>query len=444
MNFSETLDYLYSKLPMFTRQGAKAIKKDLHNTLAFCEYLGNPQKHLKTIHVAGTNGKGSTSHALASIMQSSGYKTGLYTSPHLVDFRERIRVDGQVVPQEWVVDFVKKHSDYIEDLKPSFFEVTVVMAFQYFYESGVDIAVIETGLGGRLDSTNIIHPELSLITNISWDHADVLGDSLISIATEKAGIIKNQVPVVISEYQDEVAPIFIHAADQNQAKLYFASAYLRANFSKNDGDAQWIQMEKLTETPRELDEFLPELHNATIKLDLQGNYQLKNLPGVLVTCKVLHSIGWEKIQFSTVLQGLQAIQKNTGLQGRWQKLQLRPLVICDTGHNEEGWKNILENISLLTYQKLHFVLGVMKDKDLSKMLPVLPTHATYYFCHVNMPRALDSQILKESASEIGLKGEAYSSCELAVKAALEQAKEEDVVFIGGSTFVVAEVLEKWN
>lgn len=442
MNFSETIEYLYSKLPMFTRDGASAIKKDLHNTWAFCEYLGNPQNKIKTLHVAGTNGKGSTSHALASILNASGYRTGLYTSPHLVDFRERIRVDGDMVSQEWVVDFVSQHKDYIETLKPSFFEVTVAMAFQFFSETGVDIAVIETGLGGRLDSTNVIQPELSLITNISWDHADLLGDSLVDIATEKAGIIKKSTPVVISEYQDEVSPVFIHMAEQNNSPIYFASAYLRANYLNQDPDFQHIQIELLTDTPRELDEFLPELHHVQLDIDLKGKYQLKNLPGILVACKVLFSLGWHKIQVNSVLDGLKNIQKKTGLQGRWQKLQDNPLVICDTGHNEEGWKNILEGLSFISYAHLHIVLGVMKDKDLSKMLPLLPKDATYYFCQVNMPRALASDLLQAQASSQQLKGKAFPSCESAVYAALENAHEKDMIFIGGSTFVVAEVLEK--
>lgn len=440
MDYAETLDYLFSRLPMFTRDGEAAIKKDLYNTLLFCEHLNNPQNRFKSIHVAGTNGKGSTSHALASILKEAGYKTGLYTSPHLVDFRERIRINGDVIPENWVLDFVANYRDLIETIKPSFFEVTVAMAFQYFAEQDVDIAIIETGLGGRLDSTNVVRPVLSVITNISWDHASLLGGSLIKIAEEKAGIIKYQTPIVISEYQEEVAPVFIHKSDRENAALCFASAYLRAERIDVTPDRQRVRIEHLRKT--NLDLILEGLNQTELALDLPGEYQLKNLPGILVACKVLHHSGNFVLSEDNVRDGLARVRISTGLRGRWETLSTKPLVICDTGHNEDGWKQVLYNIALTPHKKLHIVMGVMKDKDLQKMLPILPQGARYYFCQVDMPRALAAEELQATARVLGLQGKAFDTPMSALSAARNGAAPEDLIFVGGSTFVVGDILGK--
>lgn len=417
---------------MFTREGARALKKDLTNTRALCGALGNPQDRLKTIHVAGTNGKGSTSHALAAILQQAGYRTGLYTSPHLVDFRERIRVDGLPIPPDAVVDFVQANLRLIDDVKPSFFEVTVAMAFDYFVKAEVEIAVIETGLGGRLDSTNIIVPELSIITNIGMDHADILGESLQDIAKEKAGIIKAGVPVVVSEFQEPVAEVFRRCAQTMGSTLVFASEQRSAIRLSRDLNTQEVTVAELATGDSTL-----------YRMDLQGSYQAKNLLGILSAVAVLRDKGWA-ISDAAVREALAQVQRLTGLQGRWQTLAQHPMLVCDTGHNADGWRVVLENIAQTPFRQLRMVVGVMKDKDLSNMLPLLPDHAIYYFCQVDMPRALSATALAAAAAEWGLIGRPFNSVAEAVGMARIEADAEDLIFVGGSTFVVGELLTGWS
>ncbi|MCB9263269.1 MAG: bifunctional folylpolyglutamate synthase/dihydrofolate synthase [Flavobacteriales bacterium] len=406
MNYTQTLEFLYAQLPMYQRIGSAAYKKDLTNTLALCEVLGNPHHSFKTIHVAGTNGKGSCSHSLASVFQENGYKTGLYTSPHLIDFRERIKVDGQLVSEEFVVDFVAKIAPHIESIKPSFFEITVAMAFAYFADQKVDVAIIETGLGGRLDSTNVITPEVSLITNIGFDHTDMLGETLPEIAAEKAGIIKPNVPVVIGEHQPEVEHVFIEKARSVHASLIVASEVVNAN---------------------------------GYTTDLKGIYQKKNMVSVLATVMVLRQNGW-KLDSAKIKSGLQNVVKNTGLLGRWQTIQNYPKVVCDTGHNAEGIGYIVEQLASEKYGKLHIVFGQVVGKDPRKVLKLLPKNATYYFCQPSVIRALDVNELAEIAKSENLKGSLYPEVSEAHKAALEAANENDFIFVGGSTFVVADLL----
>ena len=428
MTYAQTLDFLYSKLPMFTRVGAVAIKKDLHNTLAMCKALENPQNKFKSIHIAGTNGKGSTSHMLAAIFQKAGYKTGLYTSPHLKDFRERIRVNGKMVSKAFVKDFVNEQKKLIQEIEPSFFEVTVAMAFDYFAKQKVDVAIIEVGLGGRLDSTNIIMPELSVITNISLDHTNILGNTLPEIAFEKAGIIKPNIPVIIGERHLETEAVFITKATAQNANISFAedvvditnikknANYLSANFNFKNGE----QLENL-------------------KSDLTGSYQTKNLLTVLASVDQLNKIGFN-INWDAVKDALKNVKKITGLQGRWQTLSKNPLVICDTGHNKAGITEVLQNINQTPHQNLHFVIGMVNDKDISGVLALLPKNATYYFCQPNLERALNVQQLYNQAKNYQLVGKTYLSVKEAFVTAKANAKPNDLVFVGGSTFVVAEVL----
>lgn len=432
MNYPATLNYLYSQLPMFTRDGPSAFKKDLTNTLELCSRLGNPQHKFKSVHVGGTNGKGSTSHMLAAILQTAGYKTGLYTSPHLRDFRERIRINGEMISEETVVDFVEKHKPDFEDIKPSFFEMTVAMAFDVFAKEKVDIAIIEVGLGGRLDSTNIITPLVSVITNIGWDHMNMLGDTLQLIAGEKAGIIKPNIPVVIGEYQPEVSEIFEAKAREVGAPLVYASSLYslksEVRSRKSDNESLEIKLNKNS-----------ELKTLDLKLDLPGTYQLKNVKTVLAAVDVLRKQGFE-ITDQHIIAALSQVKKLTGLHGRWEVLSHHPLTICDTGHNPEGITEVLKNIEGVSYHRLHFVMGVVNDKDISKILAMLPKDATYYFCKPDIPRGLEAESLKLKAESFGLKGEVYASVKAALQAAQSAAGENDLVFIGGSTFVVAEVV----
>ncbi|QBQ40512.1 bifunctional folylpolyglutamate synthase/dihydrofolate synthase [Sphingobacterium psychroaquaticum] len=426
--YAAVIEYLFARLPMFTRDGASAIKKDVGNTLAFCEVLGNPQNQFKTIHIAGTNGKGSSSHMLASILASAGYKTGLYTSPHLLDFRERIRINGTMISEASVIDFVLTHKDFIEELQPSFFEVTVAMAFDHFAKEEVDIAIIEVGLGGRLDSTNIITPEVCLITNIGMDHMNLLGDTLVEIAGEKAGIIKPQVPVVVSEKDPAIADVFITKAQAMEAPLCFAT------------DRRQVLSTKLVEAGMKVNVLrLEDSQQQDWLLDLSGSYQQKNILGVLSVVDVLREQGW-KINDTQIATGLSQVKTSTGLQGRWQILSKDPLVICDTGHNEDGIKEVVRNIEATPHQRLHIVIGAMRDKDLSHMLPQLPQDALYYFCSPDMPRAMPANELAEKAAGYGLKGLAYAEVPQALAAAKEQYEPQDLVFVGGSNFVVAEIL----
>jgi dihydrofolate synthase/folylpolyglutamate synthase len=423
--YPEALDFLYKNLPMFQRVGAAALKPDLTNTLALCEILGNPQTKFKSIHVGGTNGKGSTSHMLASILQSSGYKTGLYTSPHLKEFTERIRVNGKEISKAYVVDFVNRIKPAIEKIQPSFFEITVAMAFDYFVYEKIDIAVIEVGLGGRLDSTNVIAPVLSVITNIGWDHMDLLGDTLEKIAQEKAGIIKEKIPVVISEKQPAVEQVFKERAASVNAPLYFASDdYLARSREQNPSTIEVTKTEKSD--------------IQKVQLPLQGMYQLKNIVGVVKATELLKELGW-RISESSIISGLQNVIAQTGLKGRWQILNERPLVVCDTGHNVDGITEVLKQIRQQSYKNLYMVFGMVKGKDTASVLALLPKDAYYFFCQPKIPRALEAPLLLEQAGKYHLKGEVMTDINKAIHCARTKATREDMIFIGGSTFVVAEI-----
>ena len=428
MTYAETLDYLYSRLPMFTRIGAAALKKDLTNTITLCSALDNPHQKFKSIHIAGTNGKGSSSHILAAILQTAGYKTGLYTSPHLLDFRERIRINGEMIQEEEVIGFVQSLQPSIETIEPSFFEVTVAMAFQHFADHEVDIAVIETGLGGRLDSTNIITPLLSLITNIGYDHVNILGDTLQAIASEKAGIIKPDVPVIISQKQEEIAKVFLDKALECNSEIEFASENWKILESAADDLFRKIKIKQLSN-----DAILD------LELDLPGSYQLKNIKGVLSAVNELRKQGFS-ISDEHIQTALSQVKTLTGLSGRWHTISSNPLIICDTGHNEDGIREVLKNIEATTFAKLHMVIGMVKDKDISKVLSLLPKTATYYFCQPDLERAKSVDELASEAAEFHLKGNVYLSVKDALRSAKENAQADDLIFVGGSTFVVAEAL----
>jgi dihydrofolate synthase/folylpolyglutamate synthase len=428
MDYQQTLEYLYSRLPMFTRVGAVAYKKDLHNTIVLCEQLGNPQNKFKSIHIGGTNGKGSTSHMLSSILQQAGYKTGLYTSPHLIDFRERIRINGEMINKEFVVAFTEETKTIVDEISPSFFEVTVAMAFSYFAENAVDIAVIEVGLGGRLDSTNIITPKLSIITNISLDHTNILGNTIEAIALEKAGIIKKHVPVIVGEYTPETAEIFNRKANSLESDITYADKSL--NISKATFDREKLNISVSNKSGV----IYPDL-----ELDLSGSYQLKNVLSVLEAVRVLRETGYV-IDDSHVYSGLKHVKELTGLQGRWSIIGQNPIIICDTGHNEAGIREVVNNLKRLQYRKLHIVLGMVKDKDITSVLNQLPKDATYYFCSPKLERALPAEELVMLAALQNLAGKSYLSVSKALEDAKANASTTDVIFVGGSTFVVAEVL----
>ncbi|MFZ5972597.1 MAG: bifunctional folylpolyglutamate synthase/dihydrofolate synthase [Bacteroidota bacterium] len=422
-SYSEVLHYLYSHLPMFQRVGAVAYKKDLTNTLRLCEALGNPQHKFKSIHIAGTNGKGSTSHLLASVLQEAGYKTGLYTSPHLKEFTERIRVNGQEVSRQFVVDFVNKTQQAIEEIKPSFFEVTVAMAFDYFARQSVDVAVVEVGLGGRLDSTNVITPLISVITNIGWDHMDLLGDTLPKIAFEKAGIIKPHVPVVVSERQEEVQHVFIERAQQQSAALFFASDQYEATLHGHH-----LTIKKNKALLLEVDHF-----------PLTGQYQQQNLPGVMQAIDFLQA--QLPVSLHHLRAGLQKVVVNTSLKGRWQQLGTSPTVFCDTGHNEAGVRQVLQMIEKQSFDRLRIVWGMVRDKDHSKVLSLLPKDAIYYFCQARIPRAMPALELQQLAARFSLRGVVVEDVNDALARARNEAGARDFIFVGGSTFVVAELNE---
>lgn len=428
MTYPQTLDYLFTKLPMYQRVGAAAYKANLNNTIAICKALGNPEKKIKCIHVAGTNGKGSSSHMLAAILQQAGYKTGLYTSPHLVDFRERIKINGKEIPKAEVVKFVEEKKTIFESIEPSFFEWTVGLAFDYFAKQEVDVAVIEVGLGGRLDSTNVINPVACLITNIGFDHMNLLGNTLPLIAEEKAGIIKSRVPVTISQTQLEVISVFNNKAKELKASIEFADKnYKVISTSRQNNFLSLELLHKKTNTKH------------AYNLDLQGSYQIKNVIGVLNTVEILKEEGF-LIEDEVIHKALSQVQKLTGLQGRWQIIQDKPLVIADTGHNQDGIKEVLENLKRYNYKKLHFVLGVVNDKDISTILKMLPKDATYYFCKASIPRALDEKELSMQAKNMGLIGKTFKTVSEALAAAKKQAKLIDLIFVGGSTFTVADIL----
>jgi dihydrofolate synthase / folylpolyglutamate synthase len=418
--YSEAIAYLYKALPIFQRVGAVAYKADLTNTILLCDVLGNPQNKFKSIHVAGTNGKGSSSHMLAAVLQTAGYKTGLYTSPHLKEFTERIRINGAEIEQEFVVDFVQRIKPSIEKISPSFFEITVAMAFDYFAQRQVDVAVIEVGLGGRLDSTNVITPIVSLITNISWDHQELLGDTLPKIAFEKAGIIKRKVPVVVSERQAEVEEVFETKAKQMESNLLFASD-------------KW-KVEVLEDGRYLVDDGAVQ---SFYQLDLKGSYQKKNIAGVLAVVEILKKTF--SISDSHIQKALQSAASITGLKGRWQKLSEKPLMICDTGHNEGGVKEVVKQIAEQKFDHMFIVWGSVKDKDISKVLTLLPKTARYIFCQAKIPRALPAQDLKEKSRQFGLDGLVVEDVNEAIAKAKEMSGPEDFIFIGGSTFVVAEI-----
>ncbi len=423
MNYQQAIDYLYASLPVFQRVGASAYKQDLTNTLALCKTLGNPQSKFKSIHIAGTNGKGSSSHMLAAVLQSAGYKTGLYTSPHLKEFTERIKINGAEVDKEFVADFVNRMKSVLEQVQPSFFEATVAMAFDYFVQQKVDVAVIEVGLGGRLDSTNVITPEVSLITNISWDHMDLLGDTLQKIAGEKAGIIKPSVPAVISERQQEVEDVFVRKSLETKSTIYFASDGYGI---KTLGDGRFQVLNKANGKENEY------------QLELTGDYQEKNLAGVLAVIDELRKKGFQ-ISEQAISNGLKKTIQLTGLKGRWQKLNDRPLMICDTAHNEAGVKEVMLQIGKQKFNKLHVVWGIVKDKDPGKVMSLLPKEASYYFCQAKIPRAMPVSELAEKAKSFGLTGETIEDVNQAIAVAKKNASPEDMIFIGGSTFVVAEI-----
>ncbi len=405
MNYQETLKWMFAKLPMYQRQGKTAFKKDLTNIIALSKQLDHPEKKFLTVHVAGTNGKGSTSHMIASVLQQSGYKVGLYTSPHLKDFRERIKVNGICIPEDNIVSFIDGHKSFLEVQKLSFFEMTVGLAFDYFAQQEVDIAVIEVGLGGRLDSTNIISPLVSVITNIGLDHTQFLGETLAEIAFEKAGIIKPGIPVVIGEKQKETAPVFKEIAFKNNAKIYYAEEVVSENY----------------------------------KTDLLGDYQKKNVKTAVMALNLLDQQTTIQISDKEIKTGLQNVVANTGLKGRYQILQNNPKVICDTAHNKEGLSLVLQQIQKEKFDKLHIVLGVVNDKSLDDILPLFPKKARYYFCKPNIPRGKNVKELQQAALKFGLYGATYEGVMKAYQSALKDAKSGDLVYAGGSTFVVAEL-----
>lgn len=422
--YQETLDFLFSQLPMFQNQGSKAYNNKLDKSLALDAYFKHPHRLYKTIHVGGTNGKGSVSHLIASILQSAGYKVGLYTSPHLKDFRERIKVNGKPCSEKFVVDFVYQNTKIIKELSPSFFEMTVAMAFQYFKEQEVDIAVVEVGLGGRLDSTNIISPILSVITNISKDHTAMLGNTLTAIAGEKAGIIKSEIPIIIGEYQEEVASVFTEKANaQNTAIIFADKKQQLQNVSKTNTEVvfDWNALQ-------------------TLHCPLRTTYQLKNLNTALTAIALLREQNVLKIPENAIREGLKDVVNQTQFLGRWQIINRQPLTICETGHNEAGIRMAMDELKSLKFNKLHIVLGVSNDKDLSGVLPLFPTNANYYFTQAKVQRAMPAKNLQQKASEFGLLGAFYETVDNALAAAQKFATPKDVIYIGGSIFIVAEAI----
>lgn len=425
--YNEAIQYLYDRLPVFHHVGSAAYKPGLHNTIKLLNAFGNPQNSFKSIHIAGTNGKGSVSNMLAAIFQSAGYKTALYTSPHLVDFGERIRVDGQMIAHEYVVDFVNKHKSVLDEIQPSFFEATMAMSFCYFAHKQVDIAIIETGLGGRLDSTNIILPLLSVITNISFDHVAFLGDTLEKIAFEKAGIIKPGIPAVVGEWLPETKPVFENMAAEKKASLYFANDTL-STYSH-------INQKLIVQSPI-----------GKIISDLSGKYQLRNLNTVLKALEIFKNnySGEFCIENKAILYGLENVCKLTGLQGRWQILGQHPTIITDTGHNEAGIAFVCEQLKQQSYSNLRIVIGFANDKDISQILQLLPKEAKYYFTQANIQRAMPAYELQKKSLSIGLIGECYQSVKESVESALNESAPEDLIFIGGSNFVVGEAIPLFN
>ena len=427
MTYRETIDFLFSRLPMFSRSGPSAIRPNLINTYAICERLGDPQNKFRSIHIAGTNGKGSCSHMLAAILQECGYKTGLYTSPHLRDFRERIRINGEMISEEFVIDFTSRTLSLIDEINPSFFELTVGMAFDYFGSERIDVAVIETGLGGRLDSTNVIDPDLTVITNIGMDHMNLLGDTLPLIAAEKAGIIKKGVTVVIGESFYETDEVFLEIAAQKHAPIVFAD--------KKRYAADWRHEQQFLVTD------IVDNHDGnriTYELDLPGYYQLKNLVTVAEAVQQLRSAGYD-LPGEKVIKALKQVKKLTGLHGRWETIRQHPSVILDVAHNEDGMKQLVKQLELADYHSLHIIIGMVKDKEIDAVLALLPKEAQFYFTRAQIPRALPENILKEKAAAFGLEGNDYPDVNTALHSALEKASKNDLILICGSVFVVGEV-----
>ncbi|WP_347838315.1 folylpolyglutamate synthase/dihydrofolate synthase family protein [uncultured Draconibacterium sp.] len=431
MDYKATLNYLFEQLPVFQRTGPAAYKNNLDNTLQLDELYHHPHRNYKTIHVAGTNGKGSVSHMLASVLQAAGYKTGLYTSPHLKDFRERIKINGEMIEEEMVVDWVRafRTNNELWKISPSFFELTVALAFDYFAQRKVDVAVIEVGLGGRLDSTNIITPDLSIITNIGLDHTNLLGNTFEEIAAEKAGVIKKDVPVVIGTSQQETAAVFTKKAKEAGASIHFSDQEYVVNYAMLTMKGK--QRLSVQATGQDVLQGL--------ELDLLGQYQHKNIPAVLKSIEILNAKGYS-ITDNNIRDGLSNVIKTTGLLGRWQVLGTNPLIVCDTGHNEDGIRAIVNQLKNTAYKKLYFIIGTVGDKDPDKVLALLPLEATYYFVKAAIPRAMSAELLAEKAGKFNLEGKVFASVADAFLYAKKQAETNDLIFVGGSTFVVAEVL----
>ena len=427
MTYQQTLDYLVTKLPLFSKTGAAAYKKDITNTVLLCEAAGDPHNKIRTIHVAGTNGKGSVSHMLAAIFQRSGYKTGLYTSPHLKDFRERIKINGEFITEDFVVAFVEKMKNVSEQVNPSFFELTVVMALDYFAEEKVDIAIIETGLGGRLDSTNVISPLLSIITNIGYDHMNILGDTLEMIAYEKAGIIKPNTPVVIGESKAETKNIFLQKAKECNAPIVFADEQFAVEESVLKNNELAVKVSEKGNNNKE--EYI---------LDLNGIYQQKNLLTVIAAVDQLQNRGFI-LEQKNISSALSSVKELTGLHGRWDMIRQEPMVVLDVAHNEDGIKQLLQQISFTDFEKLHIVFGIVKDKDANKILSLLPKNATYYFTRAQIPRALPETELAEKAKAYDLDGEKYDEVNEALEAAVRNACKKDLIMVCGSVYLVGEV-----
>lgn len=426
MNYSEALTLLYEQLPMFSRVGSAAYKKDLNNTIRLCEILGNPHQKIKTIHIAGTNGKGSVSHFLAAIFQQAGYKTGLYTSPHLKDFRERIKINGQMCSEEFVSSFTERMIPAIQSIAPSFFELTVAMAFEYFANENVDIAIIETGLGGRLDSTNIITPELSIITNIGWDHMNILGNTLEEIAQEKAGIIKQNIPIVIGETLPETGPVFMQHALNRNTTIHFAEKnYTTVSESWPNAYTAVFEVKHLESI-------------VAYQTDLPGIYQRKNLCTVLTAIDVLKNNGWH-IETSVLFDAIAHAKNISGLHGRWELIQRNPDIILDVAHNEAGIKSVLTHLEKIKYQTLHIIMGMVKDKDTDLVLSLMPKQASYYFTKAAIPRALNEETLAVKASGFMLNGHTYKDVNAAINAANAAASSNDFILVCGSVFLIAEV-----
>lgn len=429
LTYEESIHYLYNKLPAFSRIGPKAYKADLKNTLALCEYLGNPQNKIKTIHIAGTNGKGSVSHMLAAILQENHYKTGLYTSPHLKDFRERIKINGRMMDESFLVDFVERTKAISDEIKPSFFELTFAMALDYFAVQKVDVAVIETGLGGRLDSTNVIRPLLSVITNISFDHMDILGDSLQKIAYEKAGIIKENVPVVIGETLQETKPVFEKKASEMNATIFFADKKFKVVSSEYE--TTFLKL-KIRNNQDQADHIL--------QLDLNGLYQEKNILTVLSAVDIVNK--FFPLEYQKIISALAKVKELTGLFGRWEIIHQKPTIALDVAHNEDGIKQLLYHIEKLKYRHMHIIFGMVKDKDIKKVLYLFPKEASFYFTKAHNPRALPEDELQKMAKEFDLSGETFPDVNKAIKAALPNASTDDLIVVCGSVFVIAEVENK--